>query len=104
MARYPKTAVGYIEKQSGRVLQSAWSKVDRLATQATKAVNDKNRRKYVLASLAALVAAGRVAEQAYSRLRSMPQGQAGGSRGKGARRKKATRKVVRKAVRRKKRH
>ncbi|MBV9347041.1 MAG: hypothetical protein JO245_03610 [Pseudolabrys sp.] len=102
MARYPKTAAGYIEQQSGRVLQTAWSKVDRIAGQAMKAVNDRNRRKYVLAGLAALVAAGRVAEQAYSRLRSTPAGESGGGspRRKAARRKKAGRKVARKAMNR----
>ena len=72
MARLPRTAVGFIEQQSTRVLDTALTRVNRLVDQATATVNDRNRRKYVLAGLAALVAAGRVAEQAYSRLRSTP--------------------------------
>ena len=72
MARTPKTAVGFIEQQSGRFLQTALARIDRLVDQATATVNDRKRRKYVLAGLAALVAAGRVAEQAYERLRDTP--------------------------------
>lgn len=101
MARLPGTAVGYIEQQSGRFMQTALRQVDKLVSQATQAVNDRNRRKYVLAGLAALVAAGRVAEQAYARLRAAPPAESGSR--KSARRKKAGRKAARKAVRRKKR-